>query len=151
MLTFVQLTAEHAGAAADLHRTAGALIPGYDTSLHSANEYLAFYRNDVLQRDEVWGAFQGTDLKGFVALLEGWINHLYVDPSAHRQGIGSALIKLAQSNQSELRLYTFQSNIIARAFYESHEFIIEEMTDGERNEEKMPDITYHWVRASNDG
>ncbi len=57
------------------------------------------------------------------------------------------MVKLAQSKASALRLYTFQSNIIARAFYESHNFIIEEMTDGERNEEKMPDMTYHWLDA----
>ncbi|MBB5280871.1 GNAT family N-acetyltransferase [Pacificimonas flava] len=148
MLTFVQLNAEHADAAADLHRTSVALVPDYDTSIHSAAEYRAFYRDDVLQRNAVWGAFDGPDLSGFVAFSTGWVNHLYVGPSLHRQGIGSSLIKIAQSNQSELRLYTFQSNVGARAFYEKHGFIIEEMTDGERNEEKMPDITYIWMRAT---
>ncbi len=148
MLALLQLTVDHADAAADLHRTAGALIPGYDTGLHSAADYRAFYRNDVLQKGEVWGAFEGQDLRGFVALLPGWIDHLYVDPPAHRRGIGSALIALAQSRQAQLRLYTFQSNVVARAFYESHGFNIEEMTDGQRNEEKLPDLTYLWMRAS---
>jgi putative acetyltransferase len=149
MPTFIQLTAEHAGAAADLHREAGALIPGYDTSLHSAAEYRIFYQDEVVQKDEVWGVFDGANLDGFIAFLPGWIDHLYVKPSLHRQGIGSSLVALAQSMQTELRLYTFQSNLGARAFYERHGFF-EEMTDGDRNEEKMPDITYCWVRSSND-
>ena len=56
-------------------------------------------------------------------------------------------MRLAQEKQSGLRLYTFQSNVNARAFYEKHGFVIEELTDGERNEERMPDITYKWVRS----
>jgi putative acetyltransferase len=150
MLTIAKLTTKDANAAADLHRAAGALIPDYDTSLHSAEEYRAFYRDEVLQKDEVWGAFEGEALRGFIALLPGWIDHLYVAPASHRRGIGSSLVELAQSKQSELRLYTFQSNANARAFYERHGFVIEEMTDGERNEEKMPDITYRWLQTSND-
>ena len=68
-------------------------------------------------------------------------------PALHRRGIGTSLLQLAQEAQAELRLYTFQSNKNARAFYERHGFLIEEMTNGERNEEKMPDITYRWVRS----
>ena len=34
----------------------------------------------------------------------------------------------------------------ARALYERHGFLIEELTDGARNEEKMPDVTYHSKR-----
>ena len=147
MLTIVELTVEHADAAAELHREAGALIPGYDTSLHSADEYRAFYRDEVIQKDKLWGAFEGEALRGFIALLPGWIDHLYVEPALHRQGIGTSLVQLAQAMHPELRLYTFQSNIRARAFYETHGFLIEEMTDGERNEEKLPDVTYHWVRV----
>ena len=147
MFTFAKLTAEHAHAAAEIHREAGALIPGYDTSLHSPAEFGAFYRDEVMQKDELWGAFEGKALAGFIALLPGWIDHLYVAPIVHRQGIGTALVQLAQAMQHELRLYTFQSNAAARAFYEVHGFVIEELTNGERNEEKMPDITYRWVRS----
>lgn len=147
MLRIVLLTVEHADSAAEIHRKAGALIPGYDTSLHTAAEFRAFYRDDVMQKDRLWGAFEGQALCGFIALFPGWIDHLYVEPAMHRQGIGATLVHLAQSMQAELRLFTFQSNMNERAFYERHGFLIQEMTDGERNEEKMPDITYHWVRA----
>ena len=142
-----KLTFDHIEQAANLHRVAGALIPGYDTTLHTADEYLTLYRDEVILKDEVWGVFDGGRLQGFIALLPGWIDHLYVDPAIHRAGIGSSLVRLAQEKQSELRLYTFQSNVNARKFYEKHGFVIEEFNDGERNEEKMPDITYHWVRS----
>jgi putative acetyltransferase len=148
MSDIIRLTIEHANVAADLHRTAGALIPGYDTSLHTPDEYRVFYSDDVMQKDELWGIFDGNALRGFIALLPGWIDHLYVDPAAHRQGIGTALVQFAQSQQAELRLYTFQANANALAFYERNGFHIEEMTDGQRNEEKMPDITFLWRQGN---
>ena len=147
MTTIQKLTFDHFELAAMLHRMAGAQIPGYDTTLHSADEFRGFYRDEVMINDELWGVFDGGRLQGFIALLPGWIDHLYVDPAVRRAGIGSALVRLAQKQQSELRLYTFQSNANARAFYEKHGFVIEELTDGARNEEKMPDITYKWVRS----
>ena len=142
-----KLTFDDLEQAAMLHRLAGAQIPGYDTMLHSADEFRNFYRDEVMINDELWGFFEGSRLQGFIALLPGWIDHLYADPAVQRAGVGSALVRLAQEKQSELRLYTFQSNVNARAFYEHHGFVIEELTDGERNEERMPDITYKWVRS----
>jgi ribosomal protein S18 acetylase RimI-like enzyme len=129
---------------ARLHRESGALIPGYDTSLHSRDEDLEFHRTKVLVENAVWGAFEGEDLVGFIALQPGWIDHLYVRPDRLRCGIGSQLMVFAQQQQDVLRLYTFQSNARARAFYERFGFVIEELTDGERNDENMPDITYFW-------
>jgi len=147
MITLRRLRPDEGTAAADLHRRGGALIPGYDTSLHTAEDYVVFYRDKVMVDGPVWGAFEGDVLRGHVALLPGWIDHLYVDPDCHGRGIGSALVRLAQGQQDELRLYTFQSNARARALYERHGFVIEELTDGARNEEKMPDVTYVWRRG----
>lgn len=141
-----RLVAADAVAAARIHQRGGALIPGYDTSLHSAAEYEAFYRDKVLVDCTVWGAFAGTVLRGHIALLPGWIDHLYVDPDFIGRGIGQQLVQMAQAEQAELRLYTFQSNVRARRFYEHLGFVIEELTDGARNAEKQPDMTYHWRR-----
>ncbi len=141
------LRPEESNAAADIHRRAGAMIPGYDTSIHSAAEFSTFYRETVMVNGPVWGAFFGGTLVGHVALLPGWIDHLYVDPAYHGRGVGSRLVKLAQAEQQELRLYTFQSNGRARALYERHGFSLEELTNGDRNEEKMPDTTYYWRRG----
>jgi GNAT superfamily N-acetyltransferase len=147
MLTYRLLRPEESDAAADIHRIAGALMPGYDTTLHTQAEYYAFYAERVMVDGPVWGAFEGDTLRGHVAMQPGWIDHLYVDPPHHGKGIGGALVKLAQREQDELRLYTFQSNVRARALYERHGFVLEELTDGQRNEEKMPDCTYHWRRG----
>ncbi len=147
MLTYRRLLPSEGDAAACIHREAGALIPGYDTSLHTPEEYLRFYADRVMINGPVWGAFEGDTLLGHVALLDGWIDHLYVTPTRHGQGIGSALVAIAQREQDELRLYTFQANARARRLYERHGFVVEELTDGQRNEEKMPDATYHWRRS----
>jgi ribosomal protein S18 acetylase RimI-like enzyme len=135
-------------AAADIHHVAGALIPGYDTTLHTLDETYAFYADEVMRNGPLWGAFEGGALRGHVALRSGWIDHLYVDPAHHRRGIGSALVRLAQREQDELRLYTFQSNVRAQRLYERHGFVVEELTDGARNEEKLPDMTYWWRRSA---
>lgn len=143
-LLYRRLHANEAAVAADLHRRAGALIPGYDTSLHTPAEFVALYRDRVFPTGPVWGAFDGSLLVGFVALLPGWIDHFYVEPARHGEGIGSALVALAQREQDDLQLYTFQSNVRARALYERHGFAVAELTDGQRNEEQMPDIRYRW-------
>jgi putative acetyltransferase len=148
MITLRLLTRDEGDSAARLHRRAGALIPGYDTSLHSEEEFIAFYRGRVMVEGPVWGAFDDGALRGHLALLPGWIDHLYVEPAFHGRGLGAALVRLAQSEQDELRLHTFQSNLRARALYERHGFTIEELTDGQRNEEKMPDVTYHWRKSA---
>ena len=140
------LRLKDAGRAAAIHRRAGALIPGYVTLERSLESFEALYRDEVVAHCAVWGAFASTELLGFVALLPGWIDHLYVDPDHHRRGIGGALVRLAQSEQEELRLHTFQANANARRLYERHGFVVEELTDGERNEERMLDVTYQWTR-----
>lgn len=146
-LAYRRLAPSDAHAAADLHRIAGALIPGYDTTLHTVDEYHRLYANRVLVDGPVWGAFAGDVLRGHIALLPGWIDHLYVDPPFHGQGIGGALVEIAQREQDQLRLYTFQANTRARRLYERHGFVVEELTDGQRNDEKLPDVTYKWRRS----
>lgn len=146
MIEYRLLRDDETDLAADLHRRAGALIPGYDTTLHTPAEFAALYRDRVFIDGPLWGAFEGDRLLGHVALLPGWIDHLYVEPARHGKGIGSELVRLAQREQDDLQLYTFQSNVRARALYERHGFVVEELTDGQRNEEKMPDVRYRWRR-----
>ena len=53
----------------------------------------------------------------------------------------------AKAGASELSLWTFQQNLRARRFYETHGFTIVVETDGQDNEEKLPDVLYRWRRA----
>ncbi|MBA4017670.1 MAG: GNAT family N-acetyltransferase [Pirellula sp.] len=72
-----------------------------------------------------------------------WIDQMYVAPGSDGQGIGSKLLRHAHGHlRRPIRLYTFQQNIRARAFYERHGYKALEFTDGRSNEEKCPDVLY---------
>lgn len=141
-----RLRAAETDAAARLHRIAGALIPGYDTTLHTPVEDRAFYRDRVFPAGPIWGAFEGDTLLGHIALTPGWVEHLYVEPARHGEGVGRALIAIAQREQPDLQLWTFQTNHRARRFYAANGFVEEELTDGTHNEEQQPDVRLRWRR-----
>lgn len=80
---------------------------------------------------------------GFITVLPGEIEDLYLHPDYHRRGIGSALLQEGLSRAgAPTRLWVFQENRAARAFYESHGFLLEFETDGSANMEKVPDARY---------
>ena len=112
-----RLHADEVAAAAELHRRAGALIPGYDPAAQPEREMQALYAR-TLVRGEVWGAWEEARLVGCLALEPGWIEHLYVEPKRHGHGIGRALIALAQAAQDDLQLLTYAANARARQVYE---------------------------------
>ena len=87
---------------------------------------------------------------GFLAVSKddryGWIDHLYLDPSAVGIGLGSILLESAKLTLgAPIRLYTFQENVDARRFYIRHGFREIELTDGALNEEKVPDVLLEWT------
>jgi ribosomal protein S18 acetylase RimI-like enzyme len=69
-------------------------------------------------------------------------------PGYQGQGVGSALLAVAQNASATLQLWTFQSNAGARRFYEGRGFIAVEQTDGSGNEEHEPDVRYRWDRSA---
>jgi ribosomal protein S18 acetylase RimI-like enzyme len=76
----------------------------------------------------------------------GWIDQLYLLPSAVGHGLGTQLVEHAKKSLcSPIRLFTFQENVGARRFYERHGFRAIELSDGSNNEEHCPDILYEWV------
>jgi GNAT superfamily N-acetyltransferase len=112
--------------------------------LHTPDEDVWFVRDHVLMASRVYGAMDDGTLIGFIAFREGWIDQLYVLPEAQGRGVGTALLAVATSAWPDLSLWTFQRNTGARRFYERHGFIAVETTDGNSNEEKEPDVRYHW-------
>ena len=141
------MRADETHAAAHQHRTAGALIPGFDPTLHTPEETCAFYRG-VFARGPIWGAFDGDVLVGHLALEPGWIEHLYVEPAHHGEGIGRMLVALAQREQDELQLYTYQANARARRLYETAGFVAEEYGFDPEHAERVPNVRYRWRRAA---
>jgi ribosomal protein S18 acetylase RimI-like enzyme len=121
----------------------------YLPELHAEDETLDHFTNTVPARCEVWLAEEGTHLVGFMA----WnaetehLDHLYLMPRQHRQGIGTKLLDKAKVlSDGKVRLYAFQKNGRARAFYERHRFKAIWFGDGTENEEREPDVLYEWLR-----
>jgi GNAT superfamily N-acetyltransferase len=98
----------------------------------------------------MWVAVVDRRIVGFAALNErrDHLDHLYLLPSWYGRGIGSALLaKAKEVSVGRLRLFTFQRNRRARAFYEARGFTVVDLNDGSRNEEREPDALYEWVGA----
>lgn len=146
MIAYRLLRADETDAAARQHRLAGALIPGFDPALHTLEETYEFYRG-VFARGPIWGAFDGNTLVGHLALEPGWIEHLYVEPSRHEEGIGRALVELAQREQDDLQLFTYQANARARRLYEAAGFVAEEYGFDPEQADRVPNVRYRWRRA----
>lgn len=89
----------------------------------------------------------GGDICGFIARNDQEVNALYVRGDARSQGVGGALLKEAQEMSPELELWTFQENIAARRFYADHGFYEISRTNGETNDERLPDIQLQWRRS----
>lgn len=143
-MTLRRAQATDAEALARLHRhTVRASLP-FLPELHTPEEDLAFFADEMLPRREVWLAEEGGRVAGYIAFRPGWIDHLFIHPDHQGAGLGPQLLKVALADGSERRLWTFQKNARARAFYEARGFVLETLTDGEGNEEKEPDALYVW-------
>ena len=133
---------------ARIHRQARIVAMPWLPLLHTSEEDLAWMTNVVLPQQEVWVAV-GTDAIGLIAFTDHSVEHLYVDPPAWRTGAGSALLARAKERQPEgFRLWTFQRNAMARAFYRKHGLVELRTTHGSGNEEHEPDIQLGWKLGS---
>jgi GNAT superfamily N-acetyltransferase len=116
--------------------------------LHSAEEDRGFIRNVVLEECDVTVAEDGSRIVAFLARCEQEIRMLYTHPDAVGGGAGSLLMQTAKKSGAEaLELWCFQDNLKAQRFYERHGFKPIRFTDGQDNEEKMPDVRYRWERS----
>ena len=113
--------------------------------VHSDDEVRAWVRDVLLTRGTTWVAHSGAVMVGFMTLAGDELEQLYLLPGQYRRGVGSQFIMLAkQHSPRRLRLFTFQRNARARAFYEALGFRVVNMSDGSRNEEAEPDVCYEW-------
>jgi GNAT superfamily N-acetyltransferase len=130
-------TAEDGIAVAELFaRSRRAAMPWLPV-LHSPEEDAAFFTAQVAEQ-QAWLAV-GEAIRGFAVVGDGWLHHLYVDPDHQGRGVGTALLGVAVDAGAR-RLWAFQRNTAARAFYEARGFVEVERTDGSGNEEREPDV-----------
>lgn len=114
-----------------------------DASVH------AWLRDILIPTGNVLVAEENSVIIGMMALSKheniGWIDQLYLLPTAIRQGLGTLLLSKAKATLgSPIRLHTFQKNEMAKRFYERQGFQIIALSDGSTNEERCPDILYEW-------
>lgn len=133
----------------------------YLRRVHSDADTRRWVRDTMMRRCSVWVARpaepDGTaaviaaprQVLGFIALDGEHLDQLYVQPGHFRRGIGARLLDHAKRlSPGRLRLFTFQRNRRARAFYEAHGFRVVDLNDGSRNEEGEPDVQYAWAAAA---
>lgn len=134
-----------AGALAALWlRSRAASAPSIPPTVHTDEEVHRWFEEVVLPTREVWVADSPCGVIALMVLDDEWIDQLYVDPDWTRRSVGSALLDRALGQRpSGLKLWTFQSNLGARRFYEAHGFVAIATTTA-ANEERAPDVCYEW-------
>ncbi len=119
----------------------------YIPPLHTREEDRHFIKG-VVDTQDVMIAETDAEVQGFIARHYDEVTQLYLAPDARGQGMGAALLAHMKHRMDHLRLWCFQANTGARRFYERHGFVAKQFTNGEANEERLPDICYVWRATS---
>jgi GNAT superfamily N-acetyltransferase len=85
---------------------------------------------------------------GFIARDDSRVHALYVLPQVQDTGVGTALVRDAQTACDVLRLWSYQANRSAKRFYELRGFVEVTRTDGSDNDAGLPDILFEWTRRT---
>ena len=127
------------------HHTNRASYPYVDEhQRHTLADARRYFRAAILASCAVRVAEWSGNLVGLVAIEAPWIRQLAVFPEHQRRGVGTALLHEAQAcSPVELRLFTFQRNDRARAFYEKHGFRVVALGVSPAPELE-PDVEYRW-------
>ena len=112
---------------------------------HSLEEQIEYLRTKVMPVHRVRVAKKDESIVGFLASNRESIAQLYVRVQNMGRGIGTQLLRLAQSESSgSLWLFTFAQNVRACRFYEHHGFVA--VAHGFEPMWKLNDVKYQWVR-----
>lgn len=120
------------------------LAPADIDALEAAirGQYLAAVTLTVAERDEVLVGFIGTTAAPENAVS---VEMLFVDPTAHGSGVGTALLEDAAEGTSEVLVDVNEENPSGRRFYEAKGF--EVLGRSERDGEGRPFPLLHLRRA----
>lgn len=131
-----------------IHRWHGTNVDSYWYNAvqqgHTPAQAQAFFRAEVMGHCQVQVAVVDGRLAGLMALDAPWIRQLAVFAEFRRHGVASALLAWAYGQSpAGLRLFTFQRNTAARAFYERHGFVAQRLGTSPAPESE-PDVEYAW-------
>ncbi len=114
--------------------------------VHSHADVVQHYKNVVAAERNVVVVVAANEIVGMMAVApDDFITALYVKRSYRRQGVGRFLLERAKRDAgASLRLWTFQKNTSALAFYAHEGFVEVNHTDGD-NEENLPDTMLEWL------
>jgi len=126
-----------------VHLQARSLQETLGIKTHTLEEDFDFYTDRVFKKCTVLVAETDGAVVGYIGYRKDWIDHLRVDLRHHRRGIGTALLNEAKRQYPYLQLRCFQ-HIPARQFYLRRGFVEVELTDGQGNDEKLPDVRMEW-------
>lgn len=147
-MTGVSLRPATAADAADLARImAAARLSADIPNLHTPAEDVAFHGRLIAGARVMVAEAEGIPV-GYAAVRDGWLEHLWIAPVHHRRGIGRKLLAWARaSHPGDLDLYVFTHNTRAIAFYLAHGAVQIDASDGQGNEEHLPDLTFRLAKA----
>ena len=112
------------------------------------SEERGHFRNVVAKQCELWVAVHRDEILGVLAIDDGVVDRLYVDPPIQSQKVGSLLLDQAKRlNPAGLRLVTLRRNQRARRFYEAHGFVPYACGCSPAPEDE-PDVLYRWPSDS---
>ncbi len=121
---------------------------GFLPKLYTEDEERSFITNVIAKECEITVAESDGAVVSFLARQGSEIRLLHTDPQFIGKGAGTSLLEdTKQSSGDVLELRCFQSNTLARKFYESHGFRPVAYTDGKTNEHKIPDVRYRWEKG----
>lgn len=84
----------------------------------------ALMEEQFLPASETWVADDRGRLVGFVAVHNGEIGGLFVDPDHHREGVGRSLVDHVVARHGLVELDVFEANPLGRAFYDGVGFVL---------------------------
>ncbi|MFJ5811844.1 GNAT family N-acetyltransferase [Streptomyces sp. NPDC093093] len=137
--------------AADARAAADVWLRSYAAALptvrcaHDEPDVRDWFARVLVPQYETWVAITGNSVVGLLVLKGEELKQLYLDPEWRGRGLGDRFMDLAKQQQPDgLSLWTFQVNGPAQRFYQRHGFTEAERTDGQRNDEREPDVRYVW-------
>lgn len=136
---------EEAAACAEIHIRSMRAMTYLPQDLHTDEETHEWMRQVIFAGQEVLVAESEGRIAAFLSLDGDLVTNLYVRADVRSRGFGAALLTAAKAQRPDgLRLWVFEPNAGAIRFYEREGFRTLERTDGQGNDEKVPDRLMGW-------